>query len=137
MSQVTRPVGVSASEVRTPAAPPSTSAPGSSDVFLHKAPDWVRYTPNPSLAAPPPLRHVNRHLDAPVLESFRPPPLHARLRFHPALYPQALERLRAAVTTLLPAPEDAPLRQRLDAHLQERGAQLRAYRREARKLLTC
>ena len=134
MSQISPIAGAPAEAVRSSPAPPAPPAP---DVFLHKAPDWVRYAPNPSLAAPPPLRHVNRHLDAPVLESFRPPPLHARLRFHPALYSKALERLRSSVAELLPAPEDAALRTRLDSQLSARVEHVRAWRREAQKLLNC
>lgn len=129
MASVSLPVGAPAGR-----APP-LNAP---DVFLHKAPNWVRYAPNPSLGAiQQPHQHVNRHLDAPVLDSFRPKPLHARLRFHPALYPQALERLRSKMLAVLQEPGDAALRQRLDAHLRMRVEHIRAYRREAQKLLAC
>ena len=133
MSEIARPVG------QPTAGPPAVGAPavGGRDVFLHKAPDWVRHAPNPSLSAFQPVKHVNRHVDAPVLDSFRPPPLHARLRFHPALYPQALERLRERIGSLLQDPKDAALRTRLDAQLRTRTDHVRAYRREAQKLLAC
>lgn len=134
MSEIARPVGSPAAAGLPTAGQPVA---GKQDVFLHKAPDWVRHAPNPSLSAFQPVKHVNRHVDAPVLDSFRPPPLHARLRFHPALYPQALERLRARIGSLLQDPKDSALRKSLDAQLRTRTDYVRAYRREAQKLLAC
>ena len=123
----------------TPTAERQAPAGGSQDVFLHKAPAWVRYSPGPALAPRRPRHHHNVHVDGPLLSILHTPAEQGH--FHPAHYAHRLAQLRQSIAQHARMITDRPKAHhwatRLEQQMAARLQLLAQGRQQAAQLLAC